>query len=305
MRPPRTEDYAPAPTERRARRRSTPPLLALRQKYQVLEKLGSGCAGTVVHAVERQSSAHLAVKIVPKRVLVDAECKRALCREVSVLSKLSHINVVEFSTAFEDPEHVYIATELCAHGDLHEYLRRKKSGLPEREALKYLRQVLSALDYLHTHGIAHRDVKLENVIFGDDGHTLKLIDFGLCFLRAPDGELYSRQHCGTPQYAAPEIMNKNPYVPECGDIWSCGVMLFAMLTRSLPFTGRSFSDLERNISTANTDSLMKHHLLAHISPNTAHLLRCLLHTTPSKRPNAKEARELLDTAILNCVVRSS
>lgn len=302
MRLPRAEDVAP--TKPKKRTAASTQLLALRQRYQVLEKLGAGCAGTVVHAVERATGSHVAVKIVPKRVLVDAECKRALAREVSVLSKLDHGNVVRFSAAFEDNDHVYISTELCRYGDLHEYLRSKRRGLDEREALKYLRQVLQALCYLHANGIAHRDVKLENVIFADN-NRLKLIDFGLCYWRRPGGELFSRQHCGTPQYAAPEIMSKTPYIPETGDIWSCGVMLYAMLTRSLPFTGRSFSDLERNISSADTESLMKTHLLSHISPGTAQLLRGLLDTTPSRRPSAKEALNMLDTAILNCVVRAS
>lgn len=301
MRPPRADDVGNiGPKQRRA----ATPLRALRSRYVVLEKLGAGCAGTVVRAVERSTRAEVAVKIVAKRLLVDAECKRALVREVSVLSRLDHANVVGFTSAFEDAEHVYIATELCPSGDLHEYLRARRTGLDEREALKYLRQLLQALEYLHAHGIAHRDVKLENVMFSEAG-KLKLIDFGLCFWRRPGGDLYSSQHCGTPQYAAPEIMAKSSYVPESGDMWSCGVVLYAMLTRSLPFTGASWSDLERNIASANTSSIMKAQALSHISPGTAALLRSLLHTTPSKRPSAKEALVMLDTAILNCVVRAS
>lgn len=301
MRAPRPEDVPAATTERKHARKR--PLHLLRQRYQVLEKLGAGCAGTVVHAVERTSGSHVAVKIVPKRLLVDAECKRALCREVSALSMLDHTHVVKFSAAFEDSEHVYIATELCRNGDLHEYLRSKRSGLDEREALKYLRQVLQALSYLHEQGIAHRDVKLENVLRDGRGGAV-LIDFGLCHWRRPGGELYSRKHCGTPQYAAPEIMGKLPYVPEAGDMWSCGVMLYALLTRSLPFTGRTWSDLERSISTANTDALLAAPALSLISPGTESLLRALLDTNPTQRPSAKQALDLLDTAILNCVIRN-
>lgn len=299
MRPPRAEEGPAASLMRRA---AASPLRALRSRYVVQEKLGAGCAGTVVRAVDRASRAEVAVKIVAKRLLVVPECKRALVREVSVLSRLDHANVVRFTSAFEDSDHVYIATELCPHGDLHEYLRARRSGLDERVALKYLRQLLQALEYLHAHGIAHRDVKLENVMFSDSG-KLKLIDFGLCFWRRPGGDLYSRQHCGTPQYAAPEIMGKSPYIPESGDMWSCGVVLYAMLTRSLPFTGATWSDLERNIAAANTATIMKTQALSHISPGTAVLLRRLLDTTPSRRPSAKEALEMLDTAILNCVVR--
>lgn len=273
------------------------PLAALHARYVLLDKLGAGCAGTVVRAIEKASKKDVAVKIVPKRQLVDRTCKMALAREVSVLSRLSHANVLHFSNAFEDTNHVYIATEYCPDGDLHEYLRSQNAGLSEREALKYLRQIFYALAYLHARGISHRDVKPENVLMGPNGRV-KLADFGLCYWRRPGGEMTTRQHCGTPQYAAPEIMNKQPYVPEKGDMWSCGVMLYAMLTRTLPFKGASWYDLQASIIAANPDDVVATPALSHVSSGTISLLKQLLNVDPSQRPNPKDAVDLVDDALL-------
>lgn len=269
----------------------------LRARYDVRDRLGAGCAGTVVHAVDKASRADVAVKIVPKHLLVDKSCKLALAREVSVLSKLNHPHVVEFCNAFEDAHHVYIATEFCPRGDLYHYLKERHRGLPEREALKYLRQVLSALGYLHAHGISHRDVKPENVLMSPNG-KLKLADFGMCYWRRPGGERSTRQHCGTPQYAAPEIMRKAAYVPEHADMWACGVMLFAMLTHTLPFIGQDWTDLKYNIVHADPGAISRSPSLSHVSESTLHLLRSLLSIRPSQRPAPAQAIELVDDALL-------
>lgn len=297
-RPPRHEEPV---KPKHALRRANPPIhRALRQRYVVLEKLGSGCAGTVVRAVDRMSRKEVAVKIVPKRLLIDREWKTALAREVFVLAKLEHPHVVKFHNAFEDSEYVYIATEFCPNGDMLDYVRSRPQGLQEREALKYLRQVLQALEYLHAQRIAHRDVKLENVVFV--GGKVKLIDFGLCYWRRPGGDKYTKQRCGTPQYAAPEIMLNTPYMPEQGDMWACGVMLYTMLTRTLPFTGRTWSDLERSITSVDTEAMLSSQRLSHISPGTRQLLRKLLHVSPVERPTPRDALQILDTAILNCII---
>lgn len=286
-----------SPTPSKRRHSSAPSLAMLRARYHVRDRLGAGCAGTVVHAVDKASLADVAVKIVPKHLLVDRSCKLALAREVSVLSKLRHEHVVEFCNAFEDAHHVYIATEFCPRGDLYGYLKDSHSGLPEREALKYLRQVFHALDYLHERGISHRDVKPENVLIGQNG-KVKLADFGMCYWRRPGGDRITRQHCGTPQYAAPEIMRKAAYVPEQADMWACGVMLYAMLTRTLPFVGHDWTDLKYNIVHADPGAITRAHSLSHVSEGTLHLMRSLLAIRPSQRPTPSDAVELLDDALL-------
>lgn len=270
---------------------------ALLARYELFNQLGAGCAGTVVRAVDKASRSDVAVKIVPKHLLVDRSGKMALAREVSVLSKLAHPHVIGFCNAFEDAHHVYIATEFCPQGDLYHYLKAQPSGLPEREALKYLRQILHGLQYLHARGISHRDVKPENVLMTPNG-KVKLADFGMCYWRRPGGEMSTRQHCGTPQYAAPEIMRKAPYVPEHADMWACGVVLHAMLTRTLPFVGHDWAQLKYNIVHANSDAIAAASGLKHVSEATLHLLKVLLSVRPSMRPRPKEAVELVDDALL-------
>ncbi|CDF34704.1 Serine/threonine protein kinase Mitochondrial [Chondrus crispus] len=290
-----------AHTPSRARVRTYHPpsstLAALLARYDLLNHLGAGCAGTVVRAVDKASRSNVAVKIVPKHLLVDRGAKMALAREVSVLSKLAHPHVVRFSNAFEDDHHVYIATEFCPRGDLYQYLKRQPRGLPEREALKYLRQILQGLDYLHERGISHRDLKPENVLMTANGRV-KLADFGMCYWRRPGGDMSTRQHCGTPQYAAPEIMRKVAYVPEQADMWACGVVLYAMLTRSLPFVGADWARLKYQVTHADAEQLIRSSALAPVSEQTLHLLKRLLATRPGSRPGPKEAGELVDDALL-------
>lgn len=272
-------------------------LSALRAKYDLLDKVGAGGAGTVVHAVHKPTRDHVAVKVVPKNLLVDRHGKLALAREVSVLSKLSHPNVLEFRDAFEDSNYVYIATEFCGRGDLYNYLQKHGVPLVEREALKYLRQILKALEYLHSKGISHRDVKPENVLMCGKGQ-IKLADFGMCHWRRPGGEKSTREYCGTPQYAAPEILARVAYVPERADMWACGVVLYAMLTRTLPFVGRNLNELKRSVLSADTERVLSATMLNSVSEGTRDVLRALLDTKPSRRPSASLALELVDDALL-------
>lgn len=221
----------------------------------------------------------------------------AVAREVSVLSKLAHPNVIDFCDAFEDSNHVYIATEFCPSGDLYHYLESQKSGLHEREALKLMRQIFASLEYLHKRGISHRDVKPENLLMAPNG-KVKLADFGMCYWRRPGGEKSTREVCGTPQYAAPEIMQQAPYVPEKSDMWACGVVLYAMLTRTLPFSGKSMSELKRNIMNANPENVVSSAQLWRVSDATIDLLRSLFSLHPSQRPSPKRATEMVDDALL-------
>lgn len=280
-----------------------PPLRALHARYDLQERLGAGCAGTVVRAIERASGQEVAVKIVSKRLLVGKECRMALAREVSVLSKVQHPGVVRFCNAFEDTDFVYISTEYCCGGDLHQCLRARGGGMGEREALKYVRQVLDALSYLHKRGISHCDVKLENVSLVEG--RAKLIDFGLCYWRRPGGQKTTRRHVGTPAYASPEIMRKLPYSPELADMWALGVMLYALLTRRLPFSGATWEDLEHNIAYANTKSLLASENLSYVSPGTMRVLRRLLSVIAGSRPSPDEAIELVDDALLGFRIQTS
>ncbi|KAJ7385718.1 hypothetical protein OS493_013749 [Desmophyllum pertusum] len=137
----------------------------------------------------------------------------------------------------------YLITEFAAGGDLMDYIcYRRKLG--EVEVRKFIRQTVSAVHYLHQGGILHRDLKVENLLLDDD-YNIKIIDFGLSntlFVSSPDGQStreYLKTQCGSPAYAAPEILGHKPYGPEV-DVWSIGVNMYAMLTGKLPYTAEPF-----------------------------------------------------------------
>lgn len=127
---------------------------------------------------------------------------------------------------------------------------------------------------------------------------VKLADFGMCYWRRPGGDRNTREHCGTPQYAAPEIMRQAPYMPEKSDMWACGVVLYAMLTRTLPFSGKSISELKRNIINANPENIVTSAQLLRVSDATIYLLRSLFSSLPSQRPSPRRATEMVDDALL-------
>lgn len=290
-----------------------------------------GPNSTVIAARQRSSNIACAIKIISKGSLRDRASKAAVAREVSLLARLDHPNLVRFVDAFETAEAVFIATELCPH-DLFSYVSRTSHGLSEREALLILKQLLAALEYMHERRVAHRDLKLENILlthqdalsngltdaqiasYGSPSNCklnknsklplepiVKLTDFGLSYWRAPDArELTTRQRSGTPFYASPEVLvvSERGYIPEQADMWSVGIILFAMLTRRLPFQGRTFAELRRNIFTFNVREFV--HQQLRLSRGTATLLLALLNRNPSYRPTAREASLLATTALRQC-----
>ncbi|XP_041354216.1 serine/threonine-protein kinase MARK2-like [Gigantopelta aegis] len=139
----------------------------------------------------------------------------------------------------------YLVTELCQSGDLMDYICKRKK-LDEKEVRRYIGQIVSAVDYLHRSGILHRDLKIENLLL-DENKDIKIIDFGLSnsirvinTVDGPRAQEYCVTQCGSPAYAAPELLSHKKYGPQV-DIWSIGVNMYAMLTGNLPFTVEPFN----------------------------------------------------------------
>lgn len=253
--------------------------------------------GTVYRAYDRTDQTDVAIKVVLKRNLHDDLERISLKREVILLQRFRHKHIMSFHRAFEDEHAVYIVTEYCEKGDLFNYLNKRDGPIPEREALKYMRQLLNAMAYLNKHGISHRDIKPENILLSSDG-TVKLADFGLCFCRPPKGSPFTLRHCGTPQYASPEVINRSLYVPERSDMWSCGVLLYAMLTQKLPFENRDIRKLQRDIICANAHEIVASRDLNHVTRGTKRLLAALFQFDLNDRPLPTQALRLVDDALL-------
>lgn len=192
--------------------------------FNVTGLLGSGTYGDVVSAVDTVTGMDVAIKL-PKK---GAEGPR--CLEAAIQSVLDHENICKLYECVDAPRGCVLVLELVRGVDLHKYLRRS-GRLDEARARMLFVQVAHAVDYLHTHSIVHRDLKLENIMVA--GGVAKICDFGLATFY--DRTSVLRDYCGTPRCAPPEIMNGVPYIGPEVDVWCLGVILYAMVHGALPF----------------------------------------------------------------------
>lgn len=280
---------------------------ALRRHYTVLETLSEGGSSTVYRAVRCGSTdsasglgEEVAIKVVPKTGMNES-ARIALAREVLVLRQLaSESTSLRYDGVLEDALYVYVVMELMVGGDLLGVLSHGRAAFSTPEALRVVRDVFVSLAALHDRGIAHRDIKLENVMFADAERTVvKLIDFGLCHRRRPGGDVLARQPCGTAAYSPPQIVMRVPYVPEEGDSWSVGVVLYALLSRRLPFGtaspadgGHAMEALGRRI--VDSSPTLHGGVWDHVPCAVKDFLMALLSKNGSDRPSAREAIEIID-----------
>ncbi|QID83876.1 serine/threonine protein kinase [Saccharomyces pastorianus] len=206
--------------------------------WRLGETLGFGSTGRV-HLAQHERTGHkTAVKVISKTIFNtgdDGAGPFALpCnieREIVVMKLLSHPNVLSLYDVWETNNNLYLILEYAEKGELFN-LMVDRGPLPEREAVKCFRQIVIAISYCHALGIVHRDLKPENLLLDSD-YNIKIADFGMAALQT-DAALLETS-CGSPHYAAPEIVSGLPYRGFASDVWSCGVILFALLTGRLPF----------------------------------------------------------------------
>lgn len=167
---------------------------------------------------------------------MDEDETRMLFNEINILRELDHPNIVKMYEFFEDEKRYYIVTEICKGGELFdEIIARGK--FTEKDAAVLMKQVLSCVNYCHKNHIVHRDLKPENILLeqNKDFDQIKIIDFGTSLLF--DSAKSLDEKLGTPYYIAPEVLNKK-YNEKC-DIWSCGVIVYILLSGMPPFNGQS------------------------------------------------------------------
>ncbi|KAF8109287.1 hypothetical protein N665_0098s0015 [Sinapis alba] len=212
-----------------------PPATILLGKYELGRLLGSGSFAKVHVARSIQTDDQLmAVKIIDKKRTAKAGLEPRILREIEAMRRLRHHpNVLKIHEVMATKTKIYIVMELAAGGDFTKILRSGR--LKESEARRYFQQLVSALTFCHREGIAHRDVKPQNLLLDKDGY-LKISDFGLSALpenRSSTGMLLTS--CGTPAYTAPEVIAQRAYNGLKADSWSCGVFLFVLLAGYTPF----------------------------------------------------------------------
>lgn len=195
-----------------------------------------------------------------------------------MLKRAKHKNIVRLYEYFETEKHLLFVIELCAGGDLLTYVRRRRR-LKEDVAKCLFKQIIESLAYCHRKSILHRDIKLDNILLDADGNV-KLCDFGVGKI-VKKGEKMTEQ-CGTPAYIAPEILRDQGYYGYSVDIWSAGVVLYAMLYGTVPFKANNMNDLQKMIMKA------KYTLREDISVEARDLLKGLMEKDPAKRMTISE-----------------
>ncbi|CAL1269621.1 unnamed protein product, partial [Larinioides sclopetarius] len=184
----------------------------------------------------------VAVKVITRDKLSNEFATKFLPREIEVLSKINHENIVKVYKIFNFPSKVYIFMELI-NEDLLGYVR-SHGRLKEKEARQFFEQMVNAMKYLHSLNIAHRDLKCENIMI-DENQKIKIIDFGFCRSTGRFDEL-SCTFCGSTAYAAPEVLQGIPYDPFLFDIWSLGCVLYVMVTGMMPFDDLNVTKMVEN-----------------------------------------------------------
>uniref|UniRef100_A0A672JRU9 Death-associated protein kinase 2a n=1 Tax=Salarias fasciatus TaxID=181472 RepID=A0A672JRU9_SALFA len=213
----------------------------------------SGQFAIVKRCRERTTGRDFAAKFIKKRQSTASwrgVRREEIQREVAVLRQTRHQNIVTLHDVFENRTDVVLILELVSGGELFDFLAQKES-LSEEEATQFIRQILEGVQYLHTHNIAHFDLKPENIMLLDKNVPLpriKLIDFGLAHKMEAGVEF--KNIFGTPEFVAPEIVNYEPLGLEA-DMWSIGVITYILLSGASPFLGESKQDTLGNISAVN------------------------------------------------------
>ncbi|CAD8187525.1 unnamed protein product [Paramecium pentaurelia] len=207
--------------------------------------LGQGSYATVRLCIEKNSKIKYAIKIYDKSKINDNQKMNNIKREISILKRINHNNIIKLIYAIEDRKSINLVMEYISNQSLAIYVKSKsKRLLPIEEALYIFQQLANAIKYLHSKNIAHRDIKMENILLLSDNYV-KLIDFGFSICIQDNQKV--NVFCGTPSYMSPELVSKVPHNPLCSDIWSLGILLYRMILGEYPFKGQNDKELYRAI----------------------------------------------------------
>ena len=246
--------------------------------YILGEEIGSGAFGKVLLGKHILTEEKVAIKILDKMILNQTpEDYELVKKEISILKLVKHKYIVQLYEILQTAQHIFIIMEYCEGKEILDYILTK-NRLNELESLKYFQQLINCLFYLHSQNIAHRDIKIDNMLL-DSNKDLKLIDFGLS-TKYTDDDLLD-QPCGTVVYAAPEVLEGKEYHGMLADVWSSGIVLFGMLAGYLPFSDKDDEENKKQVIkgiinipdffSAQVKDLLKHML--DVNPMTRYTLQ--------------------------------
>ena len=249
-------------------------------KYEIGESLGKGAYAVVKLVRNKITNEKFAMKVYEKERLDSNSKKGCVFKEIQILKKLRHKNIVKLIEVISTEKHILIVQELIEGISLREYynneIRHQKGISIHKENIFRIifRQIFDAMNYVHKLGMAHRDIKLENILIKKN-YEIKIIDFGFGMYN-PENKL-EKFFCGTPNYMAPEIAEKKPYIGQLADMWSLGILVFKIYCADFPFKGKNEKELYKAIKTGKFT-------MARYTPQYAKKIICsLIVLDPNKR----------------------
>mmetsp|Transcript_7683 Transcript_7683/g.16439 ORF Transcript_7683/g.16439 Transcript_7683/m.16439 type:complete len:698 (+) Transcript_7683:129-2222(+) len=249
-------------------------------QYILGKNLGIGAFGKVKLATHAITGHKVAVKILNKAKIKQLGMEEKVQREINILHLCTHPHIIRLYEVIDTPSDIFLVNEYVSGGELFDYIV-SKGRLSADEARNFFHQIISGVEYCHFQKIVHRDLKPENLLL-DSNLNIKIADFGLSNLMR-DGD-FLRTSCGSPNYAAPEVISGHLYAGPEVDVWSCGVILYALLCGSLPFDDESIPNLFKKIKSG------MYSLPSHLSQLARNLIPRMLEVDPMKRITIPEIR---------------
>ncbi|KAA8496101.1 Serine/threonine protein kinase OSK1 [Porphyridium purpureum] len=248
--------------------------------YRLGRTLGVGSFGKVKLAEHEATGRKVAVKILNRQKIKMLDMEDKVKREIKILKLFTHPHIIQLYEVIDAPNDIYVVTEYSPGGELFDYIV-ERGRLSEDEARMFFQQIVSGIEYCHKHMVAHRDLKPENLLL-DANNNVKIADFGLSNLMQ-DG-FFLKTSCGSPNYAAPEVISGKLYAGPEVDVWSCGVILFALLCGTLPFDDENIPYLFKKIKGGI------YVLPSFLSELSRDLIGKMLVTDPMRRISIEEIR---------------
>ncbi|KAF2861277.1 Pkinase-domain-containing protein [Piedraia hortae CBS 480.64] len=276
-REPSSQVQRPAPSPGSA------PMRALKNRlaaYEVMKTLGEGSFGKVKLATHRLTGQQVALKIIARRKLVTRDMAGRIEREIQYLQLLRHPHIIKLYTVITSPSDIVMVLEYAGR-ELFDYIVQN-GRMAEDKARKFFQQIVCAVEYCHRHKIVHRDLKPENLLL-DDKLNVKIADFGLSNIMT-DGN-FLKTSCGSPNYAAPEVISGKLYAGPEVDVWSCGVILYVLLVGRLPFDDEYIPALFKKIAQGN------YAVPSYLSSGAVRLIRKMLQVNPMNRISVPDIRQ--------------
>lgn len=249
-------------------------------KYQVLSTLGEGSFGKVKLAQHLTTGQRVALKIINRKTLAKSDMQGRIEREISYLRLLRHPHIIKLYDVIKSKDEIIMVIEYAGK-ELFDYIVQM-GRMPENDARRFFQQIIAAVEYCHRHKIVHRDLKPENLLL-DDHLNVKIADFGLSNIMT-DGN-FLKTSCGSPNYAAPEVISGKLYAGPEVDVWSSGVILYVMLCGRLPFDDDFIPALFKKISNG------VYTLPNYLSSGAKNLLTRMLVVNPLNRITIHEIME--------------